>query len=62
METSIIKVVNTGEELTIAIAELQGAGYSISYQNSSSLTAIDTSKVGGDETIYNNVSVVIGVK
>ncbi len=62
METSIIKVVNTGEELTIAIAELQGAGYSISYQNSSNLTAIDATKVGGDETIYNDTCIVIGVK
>lgn len=62
METSIIKVVNTVEELTIAIADLQGAGYSISYQNNSSLTAIDTSKVGGDEAVYNDTCVVIGVK
>ncbi len=62
METMVIKVVNSGAEEEVAVAELLGGGFTITYQNRSSLTAIDATKVGGDETIYNDTCVVIGVK
>ena len=60
----VVKIIdkNTPEKAAQAIGELQGAGFTVSYQEQTDFLGVDAKKHGGSEQTYGPCFVIVGKK